>query len=185
MSQIVEEIVQRLKSISAADRSWLLHRLSTDERRQVLNALVGEGGVKAGANGNGNGNGAANGHSHKAAVELGMDLAALKGLSAEDAVALLGSESDWTLVVLLQSAGWPWAEGFLRSLPQRRLHDLRELSDQIGSSVKPKVRDAVARIIAARVREQEPVDAGRSLFDVALERAHLNTGGNPDQRTTG
>jgi hypothetical protein len=185
MSHTVEQIVQRLRTIGAMDRDWLLHRLSPEERRLVLTALVGDSGVANGQNGAGSAH--TNGHSSDPVI-LGpadAELAVLKNLPSEDVAALLADQSDWTVVVLMQAQHWPWAEDYLRSLPTAKLHDLRELSDQLGSSVRPKVKEAVARIVAGRVQQRTPRNVNRTLFDLVLDRVQRNPDVQQEPRITG
>jgi hypothetical protein len=187
MNETLEQIVQRLRTISATDRDWLLHRLSADERRLVLTALVGNG--KDVVNGQ-NGMSSSihtNGHSTDAVArnQAGTALAALTNLPVEDVATLLAGESDWTIVVLMQAMHWPWAEDYLRSLPTAKLHDLRELSDQLGDSVRPKVKEAVARIMADRVQQRAPRNVNRTMFDLVLERVQRNPDIQQEPRITG
>jgi hypothetical protein len=173
MNHAVEQVVGRLRTMSAQDRDWLLGQLSAEERRRVLTALVGNGSAVNGEGrektrpGNSTSNATNGAHD--------PELAALAAASASDVADLLSKENDWTIVVLLQHREWPWAEEYLQSLPPFRLKALRELANELGETIRPKVKETVARIIGRQLRPHVADGTGkRSVFDVMLERAQIS-----------
>lgn len=174
MSQTSQQVIERLRTIAPQDREWLLRSLSVEERHLVLNALMGEnaGIVIDDAVDHVNGNG----QDHSAALVSSNKhdprLTALMHASADEVAAILRDESEWAIVVLLQFTAWPWANDFLGTLTSAKVHSLREAAVQIGQSVKPKVGEALALIVASRLQRRAPQNIHRSMFDMALERAH-------------
>jgi hypothetical protein len=189
MNQNVQQVIERLRTLAARDREWLLCSLSAEERRRVLAALMGEnaepadqGMETATVNGNGKDHSA---ESMSSPDRLDPRLAALMNASADSVADVLAGESDWTIVVLLEFYRWPWAEDFLRSLTAARMQSLREISEHVSKSVKPKVGETLALVIAGRLQRQAPQSINRSMFDMALERAQFGAPVMPSDKGVG
>lgn len=176
MTDAASQIVGRLRSLGVRDREWVLCQLSIEERQQVLvmlsandaNTGIPESGV------------APEGDRDRGMLPAGVsanqstitpELIAIENAKPDELAALLAEQTDWTVVVLLAAKDWSWTESLLGMLPPARLRALRELSNMLGNSVRPRVRDAVIRLVADQLCADVHQGGSRSVFDIVLERA--------------
>jgi len=176
MTDAASQIVGRLRSLGVRDREWVLCQLSIEERQQVLAVLtandantgIPESGV-APEDDRDRGMLPAGVSANQSTIT--PELIAIENAKPGELAALLAEQTDWTVVVLLAAKDWSWTESLLGMLPPARLRALRELSNTLGNSVRPRVRDTVAGLVADQLRANAHQDGGRSIFDIVLERA--------------
>jgi hypothetical protein len=65
------------------------------------------------------------------------------------------------------------------------MQSLREISEHVSKSVKPKVGETLALVIAGRLQRQAPQSINRSMFDMALERAQFGAPVMPSDKGVG
>ncbi len=135
-------IAVRLRDLSPLDREWFLGQLAPDDCKRISAAL----------------------HQHR--------LLALPSASVENVRQILSAQPDFVVALVLSADQWPWTQEFLGTLAPERIRALRTLAAELSSRVKPKMREALVRSIAAKLNPSETVHSpATSAFDAALEHA--------------
>ena len=135
-------IAVRLRDLSPRDREWFLGQLAPDDCKRISVAL----------------------RQHRSQ--------ALPGASVEDVRQILAGQPEFVIALVLSEERWPWTKDFLAALGPERIRALRTLAADLSSRVKPKMREALVRSIAAKMKPPETMRSQATLpFDAALEQA--------------
>lgn len=142
-----------LSGLSKADRKWILHQLSSDERMPLLGLLreldrqgiqMSPGEVDALLT-------PANERAAAIASDKRSAREQLAQMNAGQVTRLLSHEPDWLIAVICDISKWPWIEEFLRALPQDRVGRIHHhIRNQIVYN--PAVCDALVASIVDRVK---------------------------------
>ena len=145
-----EQVLERLRRLSATDRAWLLQALSDGAKAQLrqLTAALSE-------------------HSSNS---FGRPVAAEAAVDLERLVPRLAAEPAWMLALLLMSRPGPWTAQLLARLaPDKRLEVV-----QLRASLprmSPAMEEALARSLAEQIAAAP--DGPDPSFEEAFERARF------------
>ena len=158
-------IALRLREIGTEDREWLLGHLGEDDCQRVSAALQDYRARTAARP-------AVAPIAPKPQVEnSSLPAARLAAASAADVRSLLAGQPDWAIALVLAASPWPWAQELLGQWSPERIRALRALATELSQRVKPHLRDAVIRTVAAKLARSEPETPITQAFDAALQRA--------------
>jgi hypothetical protein len=137
-----DDILRTLSTLSAADRSWIIDRLSPRAKSQLLErvpSIKAEPKVEPAA---------------QAPVSLNDPerdsiYECLERADATSIAYLLKAEPVWVAAALLSAREWRWHRSVLDLMPGVRAEIERAL--QSGTAFTQPLRDAVARIVATKV----------------------------------
>ncbi len=160
-------IALRLRGLAAVDREWILQKLDAQECRSISAALqrlrmenmVGQANVTASTDAR---------VSRRAEREKHLQI--LESLPAASVLGVMKAQPDWVLAVVLAAARGSWNAQLLQSLAPERVRVLHLLTNELSPRVKPAVRDAVLRMLVAKIESQEAVATAFSPFDAVLDR---------------
>jgi hypothetical protein len=156
-----DKALELLAKLNAADRSWILGRLSPDAKSRLMAARE-EGSTAS-----------ASAASRPAAQGDESSLAALIDRVAAadpDAVAsALAGEPAWLVSAVLLIHDWPWTKRFLQGLSPALRVEVIQL-ERHGTSLARPARELVLRALVTRMGTSWAVAAPATRFDAVLTR---------------
>lgn len=156
-----DRALELLAKLNAADRSWILGRLSSDAKSRLTAARQESGRTNAdqslGAGAHGNG------------VSLAALIEKLATVDAETLASILAGEPGWLVSAVLRIHDWPWAKRFLQALPPAIRVEVAQL-DRHGTNLAQPARELVLRALVARLGSSALVAVPATRFDAVLSR---------------
>jgi len=102
---------------------------------------------------------------------------ATDSLSSSDSESMrmfLSEQPDWVCALLVADARWPWVGDYLAGLDADKLMRLEALVRRLSTTVKPRVRVAVAEIVNKWLSTNDHRPLQESAFDMLLARLRQN-----------
>lgn len=154
-----------LQPLDAVEREWFLSQLDEDDRRRVTALLrdADEAGAAAPAEA------ARASAAPPARDEAPDDIALLERAHGDTLSAVLHDQPEWVVALVLAHCRKNMAlRRYVDELAQPRCGRIHGLVKEMQDSVKPKVRDAVLRRIAADAERHERTEPRAPNFDSML-----------------
>ena len=166
-----QKSAQRLSVASSEDRAWVLSMLETEDRIRIMAAMRDL-------------------HSPDQESDESVDVSSpahstpgqyvnppaqgesdrLGNVDSESMRLLLSEQPDWVCALLVADARWHWAEEYLAGLDADKLLRLETLVRRCNTTVRPRVRAAVAEIVGKWLSAADHRPSQLSAFDVLLDR---------------
>jgi hypothetical protein len=168
-----DRALEMLATLSAADRDWILGKLSPDAKSRLM-ATRTDGASTAGPSesaGSTSSTGAGD-RVGSTAERGGSPAALIERLAAADPdmlASVLSGEPGWLVSAILRIHEWPWSKRFLQALPPAIRVEVMQL-ERHGTSLALPARDLVLRTLVSRLGASWSVAAPATRFEAVLTR---------------
>lgn len=162
---------QKLSLVSSEDRAWVLSKLETEDRVRLMAALQDMHTPREKSEDSDAMHPPAlvsSGQFVKSPVENETDR--LSTADADTMRILLSNQPDWVCAILVANARWPWVGNYLASLEADKLMRLETLVRRLDTTIRPRVRAAVAEIVNTWLSTNNHFPLQESAFDMLLSR---------------
>jgi hypothetical protein len=160
-----DRALEMLATLSAADRDWILGKLSPDAKSRLM-ATRTDGASTAGPSES------ASSASSRTAERGDSSAALIERLAAADPdmlASVLSGEPGWLVSAILRIHEWPWSKRFLQALPPAIRVEVIQL-ERHGTRLAQPARDLVLRTLVARLGASWTVAAPATRFEAVLTR---------------
>jgi hypothetical protein len=144
------EVYRDLRKLGAADRAWILERLSSSAKMKLARGLGADGPL----------------YEPTATAQCMRQLDALSAARVLDA---LKGEASWIVWAIWRAAAWSWSAKVLRGLPPSVRYDLQVWQRQ-RTEVSPAITQFLVRALAERVGSADTDGHVLSTFERLLRR---------------